>query len=356
MKHKVSVMNDLSRLTKFFNDISLTDLENLAGLKLQDISSMMKFLEQIFEENIKELRHLSVNDITATNMLSSTNAAQLVMDAIIDDSSLNTWTDYINHWIAKIILCQKSINMLIIYLMRKCEHYKLHWKEYIESDKLDTFTNKRRYHTVLKTYSIIGGLCQNIGLAISDYFRLHSLIESNISLQDKDFTRPLIADPEITVSERLSRLTQELENCLLANPSESILGFAAVRMTLESYIRIKIQDKMRQNIRIRNGNNNLDVKFTSKLQPRDIRKIFGQLFSDENEYKALEKIYSISSMTVHRTIPIANYLNWGSLTFVLDSLEKKINGLDPEDKKLENIISKLESDGKLLIAPSKWYK
>ena len=208
---------------------------------------------------------------------------------------------------------------------KKCEHYKLHWKEYLASDKLDTFTNKRRYHEVLKTYSIIGGLCQNIGIAISDYSRLHSQIESSIRLQDKDFTRPLIADPEITVSERLSRLTQELENCLLANPTESILGFAAVRMTLESYIRIKIQDKMRQNIRIRNCNNNLDIKFTSKLRPIDIRKTYDQLFTDENEFKALEKIYSLSSMTVHRAIPIANYLNWGSLTFVLDTLEKKIS-------------------------------
>jgi hypothetical protein len=317
---------------------------------------MKEFLEEIFEEYNKELRDLSVNDITATNLLSSTNAPQLIIDAIIDDSSLNTKAEHINHWIAKMVLCQKSIGILIIYLTRKCEYYKLHWKEYLASDKLDTFTNKRRYHEVLKTYFIIYGLCQNIGIAISDYSRLHSQIESSIRLQDKDFTRPLIADPEITVSERLSRLTQELENCLLANPTESILGFAAVRMTLESYIRIKIQDKMRQNIRIRNCNNNLDIKFTSKLRPIDIRNTYDQLFTDENEFKALEKIYSLSSMTVHRAIPIANYLNWGSLTFVLDTLEKRINDLDPVDEKLENIMSELESNGKLLIVPSKWYK
>lgn len=349
-------MDDLSGLPQFFNNIALTDLENLAELNVQDISSMMKLLEQIFEENIKEFRQLSVDDITTSNLLSSTNAAQLIMDALIDDSSLNTKTEYINHWIAKMILCQKSINMLIIYLMRKCEHFKLHWKEYIESDKSDTLTNKRRYHTVLKTYSIIGGLCQNIGLAIYDYFRLHYRIESNISVKEKDFTRPLIADPEITVSERLSRLTQEMENCLLVNPSESILGFAAVRLTLESYIIIKIQDKMRRNIRIRNGNNDLDVKFISNLTKKDVFEMISDLFPDENEYTALNKIYSMSSRTVHRAIPTPNYLSWGSFTFVLDTLENKINDLDPEDKKLENTISKLETEGKLRIVPSKWYK
>jgi hypothetical protein len=162
--------------------------------------------------------------------------------------------------------------------------------------------------------------------------------------------------PEITVSERLSRLVQEMENCLLANPSESILGFAAVRLTLESYIIIKIQDKMRQNIRIRNGSNDLDVKFTSKLTTKDVFEMIDDLFPDENEYNALKKIYFMSSRTVHRAIPTANYLSWGSSIFVLDTLEKKINDLDPEDKKLENTISKLKSRGRLLLVPSKWYK
>ncbi|MGA7367813.1 MAG: hypothetical protein WBX01_01700 [Nitrososphaeraceae archaeon] len=97
----------------------------------------------------------------------------------------------------------------------------------------------------MKTYSIIHGLCQNIGLSISDYFHLSRQIKFSISVKEKDFTKPMIADPEVTVSERLSQLSREIENCLLANPSESILGFSAVRIALESYIIIKIQNKMR---------------------------------------------------------------------------------------------------------------
>lgn len=62
-------MNDILRLPKFFNDIALNDLENLAELNLQDISSMMKLLEQIFEEYINELRQLSIDDIRTTDLL-----------------------------------------------------------------------------------------------------------------------------------------------------------------------------------------------------------------------------------------------------------------------------------------------
>jgi hypothetical protein len=57
---------------------------------------------------------------------------------------------------------------------------------------------------------------------------------------------------------------------LLINPEKSILGFAAVRMQLESFIAIKLQDKMRQNIRLKDGNNKRDVKYTSKLRRTDV--------------------------------------------------------------------------------------
>jgi hypothetical protein len=52
------------------------------------------------------------------------------------------------------------------------------------------------------------------------------------------------------VSERIINLDKETENCLLINPEKSILGFAAVRMELESFIAIKIQDKTRRLVHI----------------------------------------------------------------------------------------------------------
>lgn len=99
-----------------------------------------------------------------------------------------------------------------------------------------------------------------------------------------------------------------------------------------------------------------DVKYTSQLQSIDVRTMVRDLFLQRKEYAALEMIYNMSSKTLHRAIPTANYLAWGSLRFVLNTLEKKINGLNPKDAKLERIITKLKNEGKLCIVPSKWYK
>jgi hypothetical protein len=85
------------------------------------------------------------------------------------------------------------------------------------------------------------------------------------------------------VSERIINLDKETENCLLINPEKSILGFAAVRMELESFIGIKIQDKMRQNIRMKDGNNKRDVKYTSKLSRTDIFEMIKDILPYQKE-------------------------------------------------------------------------
>jgi hypothetical protein len=208
----------------------------------------------------------------------------------------------------------------------------------------------------LKTYTQIHGLCQNIGVAISDYFYLYGYIQANIGIKEKDFRNPFSADPETTVSERIINLDKETENCLLINPEKSILGFAAVRMELESFIAIEIQDKMRQNIRMNDGNDKHDVRYTSKLNRTDIFEMIKDILPHQKEYEALDKVYEVSSRTVHRAIPVANYLSWGSWMFVLDTLRKNIDNLNPLDTRLENTMKKLENERKLCIVPSKWYK
>jgi hypothetical protein len=73
-----------------------------------------------------------------------------------------------------------------------------------------------------------------------------------------------------------------------------------------------------------------------------IKELFPQ---QKEEYDALNTIYRVSSRTVHRAIPYPNYLSWGSLEFVLDKLKNMIDNLDPNDTRLQNIITKLESEG-----------
>lgn len=102
--------------------------------------------------------------------------------------------------------------------------------------------------------------------------------------------RPSIFDKELTVSERLSALANETENCLLASPEESILGLAGVRMELEGFIAIKLQDKMRQNIRIKDGSNRLDVKYISELSREDIFEMIKKITPHGRGYAALNRI------------------------------------------------------------------
>jgi hypothetical protein len=348
-------MDNPSKLANFFNDISICGLDDLAQNKLEDISSTQKLLEESFSKDIGELKQQSVGNKTRTNLLNSTNNVEFIMKGIVDESSLEKQAQFINYWISKLLLCQKTITMLVTFLKRKCEHYKLHWNEYNEKDPSDTFDKNRLFLQLIKTYIQVHGICQNIGMAIYDYSDLQGLIQSNIDIKEKDFRKPLIADPEITVSERISRLDGETENCLLINPKESILGFSAVRIELESYIVVNMQDKMRQHIRIKDGNNKRDVKFSSRLKTKDVFQMIKDFFPQQKEYDALNVIYGISSKTVHRALPYPNYLSWGSLEFVLDKLRKMIDHLDPNDIRLQTTITKLKNEGKLRIVNSKWH-
>lgn len=348
-------MSNPSELVNFFNDISLSGLEGLAEKRLEDISSTQQLLEEWFLEHIEELKQQSLGNKTRTKLLNSTDNVEFIVKGIIDEYSLKRQTEFINHWISKLLLCQKTINMLVTYLKTKCKHYRLHWKEYNEKDSPDTFDKRRLFLQLIKTYVQVSGLCQNIGVAIYDYSELHGLIQSNIRVKEKDFRKPLIADPEITVSERISRLDRETENCLLINPEKSTLGFSAVRIELESYIVVNIQDKMRQHVRIKDGNNKRDVKFTFRLNTTDVFQMIKDFFPQQKEYDALNMIYEISSKTVHRALPYPNYMSWGSLEFALDKLKKIIATLDPNDTRLQTIIAKLENEGKLRIVTSNWH-
>ena len=70
------------------------------------------------------------------------------------------------------------------------------------------------------------------------------------------------------------------ENCLLVNPSESILRLSAVRIGLESLIITKIGDKMRQHITMK-----YHKRFTFKLKTEDVFHIIKELFPTQKEYQ-----------------------------------------------------------------------
>ena len=244
-------MQPQSEIKEFFNDLSLSTFEELGIMDIEDISSKLECLRKTFETDIEELKGQSVGNKTRTALLNSMdNDVEFIVKGIVEESSLKTQTEYINHWISKLILCQQTIFSLGDYLKRRCSNFKARWKQYIDND-----TDRRLFKDINQLYGLIYGICQNIGIAIDDHSKLHSKISSNLSVREQDFKPPYIEDRERQVSERISQINTEAENCLLlVNPIESILGFSAVRIALESYIIIKIGDKIRQQNQERKGN------------------------------------------------------------------------------------------------------
>ena len=341
------MQNDIDT-AEFFNRLSLSNFEDMARKSSKDISSRLKFLEERFENDIKGLTELSVGNKTRTDLLRSANTVEFILKGIVNESSLKTQTEYINYLISKLILCQKTVVLLVNILVNKHNRFELLWKKHDEEDNSSTKDDRYPFHIIYELYGQIYGICQNIGTAIRDYFDLYQKIKSNISKREKDF-KALPADPEIQVSERIDEINRETENCLLVNPSESILGLSAVRIGLESLIIIKIGDKMRQHVRIKSRSNDIDIKFTSKLKTEDVFHIIKELFPTQKEYEALDKIYSMSSKAIHRVISYPNYISWGCFSFVTEELEKTIGRLNPDDAKLENIILRLQNEEKLCL-------
>ncbi|MGB8934848.1 MAG: hypothetical protein WCC17_07060 [Candidatus Nitrosopolaris sp.] len=321
----------------------------MAGKSSKDISSRLKSLEERFQNDIKGLTELSVGNKTRTDLLRSVNTVEFILKGIVNESSLKTQTEYINYLISKLILCQKTVVLLVNILVNKHNRFEILWKKHDEKNNSNTKDDRYPFHKICELYGQIYGICQNIGTAIRDYFDLYQKIKSNISKREKDFKSLPVQDPEIQVSERIDEIKRETENCLLVNPSESILGLSAVRIGLESLIIIKIGDKMRQHIRMKSPSNDIDIRFTSKFKTEDVFHIIKELFPTQKEYEALDKIYAMSSKAIHRAISYPNYISWGCFSFATEELEKTIDRLNPDDAILENIILQLQNEEKICL-------
>ena len=339
--------NDID-MAEFFSRLSLSAFEDMAGKSTEDISSRLKSLEVRFENDIKELIELSAGSKLRTRLLRSASA-EFILKGMVNESSLTTRTEYINYWMSKLILCQKTVILLVNILINKHNRFKFLWKKHEEKDNSNTKDERYLLHIINEVYGQIYGICQNIGTAIRDYFDLYQKIRSNISKREKDFKALPVQDPEIQVSERIDEIIRETENCLLVNPSESVLGLSAVRIGLESLIITKIGDKIRQHIRMKSQTNDVNIRFTSKLKTEDVFHIINELLPKQKQYEALDKIYTMSCDTLHRATSYPNYISWGCFSLVREELEKMIGKLKPDSVNLENVIAQLQNEEKLYI-------
>jgi hypothetical protein len=338
-------METQSKIRDFFNDLSLYNFEQLGAMDYEDIvSPKLKSLEETFEGDIEEVKGLSVGNNEVASFIQSVdnNDVEFIIKGIVDESSLNNQTEYINHLISKLMLCKKTIFLLGDYLETRCSYFQTKWKQYIENNGRGLFVEINYF------YGLIHGLCQNIGIAIDDYTKLYNKIKSNISIKEEDFKPPYLQDPEFPVSERITRINKEAENfLLLVNRTESVLGFSAVRIALESYVIIKIGDKIRQQVRKERGTNKVDVRLT-QLKKKEVFCMLKELLPNEKVHDALNTIYWMYSKRIHRALPQPNYISWGTLWFAMEELEKMMDNLSPEEPKLKTWIKKLVDQKKLV--------
>ena len=339
------MQNDIEK-AEFFNQLSLSTFEDMAGKSSEDIFSRLKSLEVRFENDIKELIGLSGGNKSRTKLLRSASV-ELILKGLVNESSLSTQTKYVDYLMSKLMLCQKTVILLVNILINKHNRFKFLWKKPEEKDNSNPKDERYLFHTIYELYGQIYGLCQNIGTAIRDYFDIYQKIKSGISKREKDFKALHVQHSEFQVTERTDEIIRETENCLLVNPSESILGLSAVSVGLECLIIIKIGDKIKQHIGIKSQSNNVNVRFTSKFKIEDVSHIINELFPDQKKHEVLDRICMMSNNIIHQAISSPNYISWGCFSLVREELEKMVEKLNPDDVKLGNIIARLKDKEKL---------
>ena len=140
----------------------------------------------------------------------------------MDETLLKSQTEWINHWISKLRLCIRTIELLSKYLERYCNNIK-------ELSNKSSLQNNISI-PILETKKLFYETCQSIGIALYDFINIQNKIENSISIQENNFRPDTLEDSEATINERLSMLSREIEKLLLNNPNESILGFSAIRI------------------------------------------------------------------------------------------------------------------------------
>jgi hypothetical protein len=133
---------------EFFNRHSFSNFEDMAGKSNEDISSRLELLEVRFRNHLQELMELSVGNRTRTELLCSANTVEFIRKGIDDESCLKTRTEYINYLISKLILCQKTVMLLVNILVDKHNRFKFLWKKYGEKANSNTKDDRYLFHMI----------------------------------------------------------------------------------------------------------------------------------------------------------------------------------------------------------------
>ena len=98
----------------------------------------------------------------------------LILKAIPNDQKIEvkTQTEYINHWLGKLLICQNVILQLLKNLKFEYKRLIYNYEKYKSNDTRDTQDRSRIFDNCIKIQRKVYGLCQNIGICLYDFLLL----------------------------------------------------------------------------------------------------------------------------------------------------------------------------------------
>lgn len=330
-------MYNLSNLIIKLNNISKTIGSNISQLDYENLNIELDLMKNELNENISRL---NIGNNTTKRLLTYPLDTQHFEWAMKNEKLLQTDTEWLNHWISNLKLCQDTADILSVYL-----------KRYIQS--IINFQKSSEFHTsfIQTTLTLFSGACIGLGIVIDDYMKILRKIRDNT---DGKFQIQQIDNQEDKVSERITDLNKEIEKFLLYNPEKGILGMSAIRTYFESYIMIITRDKIRSHLRKKRNNNSIEIKFIDDFYHKgEIFSIIQTLFPEiqgKRVEKVLDIIYRVGSKSIHKGVPTPNYLIWTCWDFVSKELRSKFENLNEHSSpELERLISNLSQDRKICV-------
>jgi hypothetical protein len=223
------------------------------------------------------------------------------------------------------------------------------YEKYKNNDITEAPSRSRILNNCIMIQRKVYGLCQNIGSALYDYNELYSKINIYLTMKESEFVPPA----EFASPYGHYDIVREAEDSLLMNPSKTILGFSATRISMESYVLFKLQDSVRSHLRIKNSNNKIEVKFAEDFRAKELFDCLEELFPEYlKEHAALDRIYSLSSRTIHTAFAYHNYLIWGSFFFSFYAIKEMFSHINNKELALDKLISRLNQHQRIEILNS----
>lgn len=220
------------------------------------------------------------------------------------------------------------------------------YEQYKNNNSTEITNRSRILNNCVRIQREVYGLCQNIGSALYDHQELYSKISKYLIIKEPEFIPP----SEFASPYGAYDILSEVEDSLLMNPRKSILGFSATRISMESYVLFKIQDMIRSHLRIKNRNNTIEIKFADDFKTKELFDCLEEIFPEyQKEHAALDRIYSLSSKTIHTALAYHNYLIWGCFFFSFYAIKEMFEHTTNKELLLDNLISRLQSHNRLKI-------